>query len=81
MIMNWEGPNRRSIPEDGERIAVLESNMSTLMEGQKTIVERIDALSSELTRYRGFAGGVLWVVGSIGAASIAVWEFMKDHIK
>jgi len=73
----WEG----SVPEDGERIAVLESNMQLLMEGQKKISAQIDVLREELTKYRGFATGVIWVIGSIVAGVIAVWQFFKDHIK
>jgi Na+/glutamate symporter len=81
MADTWSGRERRSDTQDGERIAVLESNMQSLMAGQKTIMERLDSLSNDLTKYRGFVAGVIWIVGGFGAALIAAWQFLKDHIK
>jgi len=76
----WTDRERRSAPEDGERIAVLEATMESLVGGQKKILERLDALSDELSRYRGFAAGVVWVFGGVGVAIAAVWHFLKDQL-
>jgi hypothetical protein len=81
MTDQWSGHERRNDPGDGERIAVLEANMESLVSGQKKIMERLDALSDDLARYRGFAAGVVWVIGGIGVAMTAVWHFLKDHLK
>jgi hypothetical protein len=80
-MANWNGNERRGPSEESQRIAVLEAGMESLMKGQETIVQRIDMLATELTKYRGFAAGVVWVIGGIGAASIAIWEAFKDHFK
>lgn len=80
-MTTWNGKERRRDPDDGERIVVLETNMQALIDGQKSIMKRLDELSSELTKYRGFAAGVVWIIGGLGAAMIAGWHFLKDHFK
>jgi hypothetical protein len=76
----YSGPERRHA-EDGERIAVLETDMAQLMDGQRKIIERLDRISDDLMKYRGFVHGVIWIVGGIGAGILAGWQFLKDHIK
>jgi hypothetical protein len=80
-MSDWTGHERRSDPQDGERIAVLEANMQSLMNGQKIIMERLDELSNDMTKYRGFVSGVFWVMGGIGVLFASVWHFLKEHIK
>ena len=76
----YAGPERRQA-EDGERIAVLETDMAQLMDGQRKIIERLDRISDDLMKYRGFVHGAIWVIGGIGTGILAVWQFLKDFVK
>ena len=45
-----------------ERLAVLEAAHGALTENQESILAELKEIRSELTRYRGFVGGVSFVV-------------------
>jgi hypothetical protein len=82
--MNWNGQERRLNPPDGERIAVLEANLDSLKVGQEQILRRLDTLSEDITKYRGFVAGVVWLFGGLIVAAASIWGFFRDmsgHVK
>lgn len=55
------------MPEHLERLAVLETKIEQVEETNEKILQRLEQMQSDLTRFKGFAGGMLFVASSIGA--------------
>lgn len=53
--------------EPTERLAILETEVKQIKETDDKILERLEQMQSEMTRFKGFAGGVLFVASAIGA--------------
>ena len=53
--------------ESAERLAVLETKLETLEETNEKILKRMEDMHADLTRFKGFAGGMLFVASAIGA--------------
>ena len=53
---------------DIERLAILETQMEALQKQHAQIMEKFDALISSFTKYKGFVGGIMFSVTSVGAA-------------
>lgn len=71
--MSYEGEERRRSHIDlNERISVVESKLETLDEIKKSLAE----LNTELTKYKGMVGGILW----IGSSLMALVAIFKDYI-
>ena len=60
----------------GERIAVLESEMSAIRNQNADIIASLSRVEHEMTRYKGFLGGIAFLVS--GAAAILV--FLKGWL-
>jgi hypothetical protein len=52
-----------------ERIAVLEIKVETLEAQNKTILEKLDAISAQFSRQKGFMGGIIFVVTCLFSAA------------
>lgn len=53
--------------ELGERIAKLETEMETLLKNQEKQEEILERISNELTKYKGFIGGIMFIVSAVFA--------------
>lgn len=53
--------------EATERLAILETKLKSLEEANVQILSSLSSVLSELTKFKGFAGGVLFVASAIGA--------------
>lgn len=53
---------------DGERIRALEVRVETMQTTNTAILEKLGDIQEELTRYKGFLGGVAFLVSCLGVA-------------
>lgn len=60
----WQGDERRA-DNLNERVAVLEAKLSSVEESNAAILAQLQKISTELTRYKGFIGGVVFVVSGV----------------
>jgi Tfp pilus assembly protein PilN len=51
--------------EQVERIAVLEAEVSALKDDQKEILKCMHEIRDEMTRYKGFLGGVAFLISGL----------------
>lgn len=65
------------MPEHLERMAVLETKLATVEATNVKILARMEEMHSDLTRFKGFAGGVLFLASAVGAflGFIKAWLF------
>jgi len=59
-----------------ERIAVLESQQEQFMKTQTLILEKVEGIEKQITKYHGFLGGVAFLLTGVGIA----YNFFKDWI-
>jgi hypothetical protein len=59
-----------------ERVAVLEAQMEVVRQKEDAILEKLDRIEREMTRYKGFLGGVAFLGSCIWAAFV----IFKDHL-
>jgi hypothetical protein len=48
-----------------ERVAVLEANHETMMSLQQQALTELKAVREELTRYKGFVGGITFIISCV----------------
>lgn len=63
---------RKSYLDLHERIVIVETKLETLDE----IKDSLNTLNTELTKYKGMVGGILW----IGSALMALIAIFKDNV-
>lgn len=63
---------RRSHLDLNNRLVVVETKLETLDDIKKSL----DTLNTELTKYKGMVGGILW----IGSALMALIALFKDEV-
>lgn len=63
---------RRSHLDLNNRLVVVETKLQTLDDIKKSL----DTLNSELTKYKGMVGGILW----IGSSLMALIAIFKDDV-
>ena len=71
--MTWDGDERRH----NERIAVLEQRVCTLKDELDDIQVKLDNILAEMTRYKGFIGGVTFIV----SGAYVAWQLIGDHLR
>lgn len=42
--------------------------------------EKLEEIQQELAKYRGFVGGVFWILGAMGIAVKMLWPLLKDAL-
>jgi hypothetical protein len=72
----WDGEERRDIRE---RVAVLEATVTEIKTNQASILEEVQGIRGDLSRYKGVLGGVLLVLSAIGFAIEVFGSYIKDH--
>lgn len=63
-----------------ERIAVLESEVQTLKENQKEILDCMHSIKDEMTRYKGFLGGVAFLISGLTVFLTLFKDWFLRHI-
>jgi hypothetical protein len=59
-----------------ERVAVLEAQMEGVQQKEDAILEKLDRIEKEMTRYKGFLGGVAFLGSCLWAAVV----LLKDNL-
>lgn len=67
------------MPDHGERLAVLESRIERLEASQSEILQKLDKIDRQLTRYHGFMGGIAFLVTGLGVFWQMAGEWIKAH--
>lgn len=63
-----------------ERIAVLEAEVKGLKEDQQEILVCMHAIKDEMTRYKGFLGGVAFIASGIGIFLTLFKDWILKHL-
>lgn len=61
---------------ENERLAVAETKISSLEENHAEMLKIMHEIKDEMTRYKGFIGGIAFLVSCLGVAG----AFFKDWI-
>lgn len=62
-----------------ERIAVLEAEVRGLKDDQQEILVCMHAIKDEMTRYKGFLGGVAFIASGIGIFLTVFKDWLFKH--
>ena len=63
-----------------ERIAVLEAEVRGLKEDQQEILVCMHSIKDEMTRYKGFLGGVAFIASGIGIFLTVFKDWLVKHL-
>lgn len=63
-----------------ERIAVLEAEVKALKEDQDEILKCMREIRDEMTRYKGFLGGIAFLVSGLGVFVTLFKDWIIKHI-
>lgn len=63
-----------------ERIAVLEAEVKSLKEDQNEILVCMHSIKDEMTRYKGFLGGVAFIASGIGIFLTLFKDWIIKHL-
>lgn len=63
-----------------ERTAVLETKVSTLEDNHAEMLKIMHEIKDEMTRYKGFLGGVAFLVSCLGVAMTIFKDWIGKHI-
>lgn len=63
-----------------ERIAVLEAQVQELKSDQQEILACMHAIKDEMTRYKGFLGGVAFIASGIGIFLTLFKDWLLKHL-
>ena len=64
-----------------ERLAVLESKVESFQKSQDDILIEVKSINNTLGRYKGFFGGVIFVVSAVWAFIDLTKGWLVNHIK
>lgn len=62
-----------------ERIAVLESEVRGLKEDQQEILSCMHSIKDEMTRYKGFLGGIAFLASGVGIFLTLFKDWILKH--
>lgn len=65
--------------EINERLAVAEARIETLEGTNVKVLEKLEAIERQMTRYHGFLGGVAFLITGIGIAWNMFGEWIRAH--
>lgn len=66
--------------EPNERIAVLESEVEALKKDQEEILKIMHEIKDEMTKYKGFLGGIAFLVSGLGVFFTLFKEWIIKHL-
>jgi uncharacterized membrane protein YjjP (DUF1212 family) len=65
---------------DLERIAIVETKVDSLEDNHKELLKLMHEIKDEMTRYKGFLGGVAFLVSCLVVAVSIFKEWILKHI-
>jgi uncharacterized membrane protein YjjP (DUF1212 family) len=65
---------------DLERIAIVETKVENLEDQHKELLKLLHEIKDEMTRYKGFLGGVAFLVSCLVVAVSIFKEWILKHI-
>lgn len=65
---------------DLERIAIVETKVDSLEEKHKELLKLMHEIKDEMTRYKGFLGGIAFLVSCLVVAVSIFKEWILRHI-
>lgn len=65
---------------DLERVAVVETKLENLEEKHKELLKLMHEVKDEMTRYKGFVGGIAFVVSCLGVAAAFFKDWLLKHM-
>jgi hypothetical protein len=65
---------------DLERLAVIETKVETLEENHKELLKLMHEIKSEMTKYKGFLGGIAFIASGIGIFLTLFKEWIIKHL-
>ena len=65
---------------DLERIAIVETKVDSLEDNHKELLRLMHEIKDEMTRYKGFLGGVAFLVSCLVIAVSIFKEWILKHI-
>ena len=66
--------------EYSERIAVLETQVKALQENHEEMLELMHEIKDEMTRYKGFLGGIAFIASGIGIFLTLFKDWLLKHL-
>jgi hypothetical protein len=67
-------------PEHLERLAIVENNLEDLENNHKELVKLMHEIKDEMTRYKGFLGGVAFIASGIGIFLTLFKDWLLKHL-
>lgn len=72
-------PDQEICTEHGERIVALETELVALKSSHVETIKKLDQILSEMTRYKGFLGGITFLMGGVGVAWSLFHSWIEKH--
>jgi len=69
-----------SLAEPNERIAVLEAEVNALKEDQKEILKCMHDIKDEMTKYKGFIGGIAFIASGLSVFFTLFKDWIGKHL-
>lgn len=60
-----------------ERVAVLETKVDALEKQNEEIISKLDAIATQVTKTKGFVGGIIFLVSCMFTLAINVGDMLK----
>jgi hypothetical protein len=66
-------------PEHFERIIVIETKVEDLEENHKELLKLMHEIKDEMTRYKGFLGGIAFLASGVGIFLTIFKDWLLKH--
>jgi len=63
-----------------ERIAVIETKVEDLEQNHKELLKLMHEVKDEMTRYKGFLGGVAFIASGVGIFLTVFKDWISKHL-
>jgi hypothetical protein len=63
-----------------ERIAILETKVNSLQENHEEMLKIMHDIKDEMTRYKGFLGGIAFIASGIGIFLTLFKDWLLKHL-
>lgn len=61
---------------DCERIAIAEREIQRLIADSEDIQKKLDSILAEITKYRGFIGGITFII----SGAVIAWQLLGEYV-
>jgi len=67
-------------PEHLERLAIIEAKVEDLEDNHKELLKLMHEIKDEMTKYKGFLGGVAFIASGIGIFLTLFKDWILKHL-